>query len=134
MKWVDGCLIIPPSTRICHWLYCGVPQSKQPRFSLFLSPTQEQQHQTTTTTMSDNKTMPPTQSKSGIPTNIVQCTNLQEMAQKLFYLPGWLKKLRTLSASSSKNFAYTYATILRVQKVYGHVISHHVKLLHTHTQ
>ena len=37
MKWVDGCLITPLSTRICHWLFCStVHKSKQPRFSLFL--------------------------------------------------------------------------------------------------
>src|SRR5690606_25867585 len=34
MMWVDGCLIIPPSTRICHWLLWGVHKSKQLCFSL----------------------------------------------------------------------------------------------------
>jgi hypothetical protein len=53
---------------------------------------------TTTTTMSDNKTMPPMQSESGIPTNIIQCTDLHEMVQKLYHLPGWLKKSRMLKS------------------------------------
>ncbi len=48
--------------------------------------------------MSDNKTMPPTQSKSSIPTNIIQCTDLKERVQKLFHLPGWPKKLRMLKS------------------------------------
>ncbi len=107
MKWVDGCLIIPLSTRICHWLYCRVHKSKQPLFSLYLIFQEQEQlpHQTTTTTMSNNKTMPPTQSKSGIPTNIIQCTNPKEMALKLFNLPGWLKRLRMLKSLKQMRLA-----------------------------
>jgi hypothetical protein len=60
---------------------------------------------TTTTTMSDNETMPPTQSKSGIPTNIIESTDPHEMAHKLYHLPGWLKKLRTLKSLKQMSLA-----------------------------
>lgn len=69
---------------------------------------QEQQHHqttTTTTTMSDTETMPPTQSESGIPTNIIQCTDPNEMALKLFHLPGWPKKSRTLKSLKQMSLA-----------------------------
>jgi hypothetical protein len=55
--------------------------------------------------MSDNETMPPTQSKSGIPTNIIQCTNPKEMVQKLFHLPGWLKKSKMLKSLKQMSLA-----------------------------
>ena len=55
--------------------------------------------------MSDNETMPPMQSESGIPTNIIQCTDPKEMAQKLFHLPGWLKKLRMLKSLKQMSLA-----------------------------
>ena len=54
-------------------------KANNPVFHYFLSFTHTRP--TTTTTMSDNETLLPTQSKSGIPTNIIQCTDLQEMAR-----------------------------------------------------
>jgi hypothetical protein len=55
--------------------------------------------------MSDNETMPPTQSESSIPTNIIQCTDPHKMVQKLFHLPGWLKKLKMLKSLKQMSLA-----------------------------
>ncbi len=55
--------------------------------------------------MSDNENLPTMQSESGIPTNIIQCTNPKEMAQKLFHLPGWLKKSKTLKSLKQMSLA-----------------------------
>src|SRR3989344_7916510 len=78
-------------------------KANNPVFHYFLSFTHTRP--TTTTTMSDNETLPPTQSKSSIPTNIIQCTDPQEMARKLFDLPGWPKKQRTLKSLRQMSLA-----------------------------
>ncbi len=55
--------------------------------------------------MSDNENPPATQSESGIPTNIINCTEPHELARKLFNLPGWPKKTRTLKSLKQMSLA-----------------------------
>ncbi len=55
--------------------------------------------------MSDNENTPTMQSESGIPTNIINCTELHELAWKLFALPGWLKKTRMLKSLKQMSLA-----------------------------
>jgi len=160
MKWVDGCLIIPPSTRICHWLYCRVHKSKQPLFVIlsYLS-------RTTTTPPNNNKYHE--QQQDHAPHTVQEWHPHQhhpvhwpKRAGRQALPPSWVaKEIEDAEEPQAAELGWSSITLLgtlpacfalplnkvlmeycrcgrrkRRKLQLRHVISHHVKLLHTRMQ